>query len=80
MSCDQLFVINASLTTRKTQPTWLPMPKPEPKIIVFNMRLTEDLIAALDDLRRQEEDIPTRSEMARRCIEIVAVQRKVMKG
>lgn len=47
------------------------MPEKEPKMTVFNMRVSEDLVRVLDDLRRQEPDIPTRSEMARRCIEIV---------
>lgn len=47
-------------------------------MVVFNMRVSPDLVEALDELRRQEKDIPTRSEMARRCIEIVAKRRKVV--
>ncbi len=48
------------------------MAKKETKMTVFNMRVSDEIVAALDDLRRAEKDIPTRSEMARRCIEIVA--------
>jgi metal-responsive CopG/Arc/MetJ family transcriptional regulator len=44
---------------------------PADQMVVFNMRLPRELIRVLDDMRRQEDDIPTRSEMARRCIEIV---------
>lgn len=39
---------------------------------LFNMRLAPEYLTWLDDLRRQEPDIPTRSEMARRCIERAA--------
>lgn len=46
---------------------------------VFNMRVSDEIVAALDDLRRAEKDIPTRSEMARRCIEAVARQRLAKK-
>lgn len=38
-------------------------------MIVFNMRVLPELVELLDDMRREEKDIPTRSEMARRCIE-----------
>ena len=48
---------------------------------LFNMRLPEEYLRWLDELRREEADIPTRSEMARRCIAIVAEQRgKTGKG
>ena len=36
---------------------------------LFNMRLPPEHLRWLDAMRRKEEDIPTRSEMARRCIE-----------
>jgi hypothetical protein len=36
---------------------------------LFNLRLAPEYLRWLDDMRRKEEDIPTRSEMARRCIE-----------
>jgi hypothetical protein len=36
---------------------------------LFNMRLAPEYLTWLDELRRQEPDIPNRSEMARRCIE-----------
>lgn len=46
-------------------------------MIVFNMRMAEELTDVLDEIRRQEKDLPNRSEMARRCIEIVGQMRKV---
>ena len=42
---------------------------------LFNMRLPPEYRHWLDELRRAEEDIPTQSEMARRCIAIVAQMR-----
>jgi hypothetical protein len=36
---------------------------------LFNLRLPPEYLRWLDDMRRKEEDIPTRSEMARRCIQ-----------
>jgi hypothetical protein len=36
---------------------------------LFNMRLPPEYLKWLDAMRRDEEDIPNRSEMARRCIE-----------
>lgn len=36
---------------------------------ILHMRLQGDLKRALDDLRRVEPDIPTRSEMVRRLIQ-----------
>ena len=36
---------------------------------LFNMRLPAEHLRWLDEMRRKEEDIPNRSEMARRCIE-----------
>ena len=51
--------------------------KDSEQMIVFNMRMTADLVRVLDELRRQEKDIPNRSEMARRCIEILGQQRKI---
>ena len=53
---------------------------PDEQMVVFNMRLPPELIRLLDDLRRQEDDIPTRSEMARRCIEIVGRKAKGREG
>ncbi len=46
---------------------------------LFNMRLSPEYLRWLDDMRRKEEDIPTRSEMARRCIAIVAEMRGLAK-
>lgn len=39
------------------------------KDAILHMRLQEDLKRSLDDLRRQEPDLPTRSEMVRRLIQ-----------
>jgi len=36
---------------------------------LFNIRLAPEYLKWLDEMRRKEEDIPNRSEMARRCIE-----------
>lgn len=36
---------------------------------LFNMRMAPEYLKWLDEMRRKEEDIPDRSEMARRCIE-----------
>jgi len=46
---------------------------------LFNMRLPPEYLRWLDEMRRKEEDIPTRSEMARRCIAIVAEMRGMTK-
>jgi hypothetical protein len=35
----------------------------------FRMRVSMDFLKTLDDWRRQEEDLPSRSEAARRLIE-----------
>jgi hypothetical protein len=37
----------------------------------FQMRVDERFLQRLDDLRRAEPDLPSRTEMARRLIEIV---------
>ena len=36
---------------------------------LFNMRLAPEYLRMLDEMRRREDDVPSRSEMARRCIE-----------
>jgi hypothetical protein len=36
---------------------------------LFNMRVADEYLVWLDEMRRKEKDIPDRSEMARRCIE-----------
>jgi metal-responsive CopG/Arc/MetJ family transcriptional regulator len=36
---------------------------------ILHMRVAPDLISALDRLRKQEADLPSRSEMVRRLIE-----------
>jgi preprotein translocase subunit SecA len=35
---------------------------------ILQMRISEEIRAMLDEIRRAEEDIPTRSEMVRRLI------------
>ena len=35
---------------------------------ILHMRIAEDVRAMLDELRRQEPDLPSRSEMVRRLI------------
>ena len=76
MSYDHIFVIDTPLTYNVACLTCNSMSK-ERKMVVFNMRVPPETVAVIDELRRQEKDIPTRSEMARRCIEIVAKTRKV---
>ena len=44
---------------------------------VINMRVSPELVTLLDELRRKEADLPNRSEMLRRCIEVTADVRKV---
>jgi len=36
---------------------------------LLQMRIADEIVAQLDDLRRLEKDIPSRSEMVRRLIE-----------
>lgn len=36
---------------------------------LFQMRIAEHIVGQIDDLRRAEKDIPSRSEMVRRLIE-----------
>ena len=54
------------------------MAKTAAKYPLFNFRASPKVYAALDALRREEADIPTRSEMARRIIERAA-DKKVKK-
>ena len=44
------------------------MAPPKKDTEAVNLRLSRDLIAALDDRRRLEKDLPTRPEMIRRAI------------
>lgn len=48
---------------------------PRPLMRYLQIRLGDEDRALLDAIRRVQPDIPTRSEMARRCIAIVAEQR-----
>lgn len=41
----------------------------------LSVRMDVEHLQMIDDLRRLESDLPTRTEMARRCIEIVAAER-----
>lgn len=43
---------------------------------ILQMRLSADLKAMLDDLRRAEPDLPSRSEMIRRLIQRAAASAK----
>ena len=43
-------------------------PKAPAQYPLFNFRADPEVIAYLDAMRRDEEDIPTRSEMVRRVI------------
>lgn len=43
---------------------------------ILQMRIAGELVEQLDELRRQEPDIPTRSEMVRRLISRAAEVRK----
>ena len=43
---------------------------PEPKDERLNLSVSRSLLKAIDDWRRQQEDIPTRTGAARRLIEI----------
>lgn len=44
---------------------------------ILHMRVTEDVKSLLDDLRKLEPDLPSRSEMVRRLIERAATDKKV---
>ena len=48
--------------------TWSDMDKKPAKHPLFNFRVEPQLLQRIDDLRRKEADIPTRSEMVRRII------------
>jgi metal-responsive CopG/Arc/MetJ family transcriptional regulator len=43
---------------------------------ILHMRVAEEIRAKLDDLRRAEPDLPSRSEMVRRLIEEAHKQAK----
>lgn len=43
---------------------------------ILHMRVSEAVKALLDDLRKQEQDLPSRSEMVRRLIERATAERK----
>jgi metal-responsive CopG/Arc/MetJ family transcriptional regulator len=43
---------------------------------LLQMRIADEIIKKLDDLRRDEKDIPTRSEMVRRLIERAAEKKR----
>ncbi len=45
------------------------MAPPKKDTEALTLRLQRDLIALIDDARRQEEDIPTRPEMIRRILD-----------
>lgn len=49
----------------------------KPKSERFEMRLSPDELAQLDNLRRKEADVPPRAEMVRRLIE--RAEKKVRK-
>ena len=36
---------------------------------ILHMRIAGEIVEVLDDLRRKEKDLPTRSEMVRRLIQ-----------
>lgn len=71
---DQLFVIHDAIDAVSSVSYLLRMAND-----LFNMRLSEDFLHWLDEMRRKEPDIPTRSEMARRCIERQARAAGVLK-
>jgi len=41
-----------------------------PKIRTFQMRVTDDWLAYIDEWRRSQPDLPSRSEAIRRLVEI----------
>jgi metal-responsive CopG/Arc/MetJ family transcriptional regulator len=45
------------------------MAPPKKDNIPLTLRISERLLDKIDDLRRQEKDIPTRPEMIRRLLE-----------
>lgn len=46
---------------------------------ILHMRISAELVASLDELRKREDDLPSRSEMVRRLIERAAeAQAKVV--
>jgi hypothetical protein len=42
--------------------------KHQPRTRFFQMRVTDDDLQYLDDMRREEPDLPSRTEMARRIL------------
>ena len=51
------------------------------KWVIVQTRLPNELGPVLDDMRRAEDDVPTRAEMVRRCVEreMERFQRKAAK-
>lgn len=45
------------------------MKTPSKRDVLISIRLPRALVQALDDYRRESEDLPTRPEAIRRCIE-----------
>ena len=45
------------------------MAPPKKDNIPMTLRISERMLEQIDDLRRQEKDIPTRAEMIRRILE-----------
>jgi hypothetical protein len=44
------------------------------------IRADAELVRIVDELRRNEPDIPNRVEMVRRCVQLIAEQRGVAPG
>jgi metal-responsive CopG/Arc/MetJ family transcriptional regulator len=44
------------------------MARPKADTEAMNLRLPRDILDALDDMRREEKDVPNRQEMIRRIL------------
>ena len=51
------------------------MGRPKVDSEAITLRLSRDMIEAIDDRRRSEPDLPTRPEMIRRLLQIVLTDR-----
>lgn len=50
--------------------------RPKTDTAPINLRLPRSVIDTIDDLRREEQDLPTRPEMIRRLIQDAIAERK----
>lgn len=63
-----MFLILEFLTSKSQEASVKSIGRPRSDTEAVTLRLPRDLIERLDDLRREQKDIPTRPEMIRRIL------------